>query len=347
MIRVGIAGLGFMGMVHYLTYEKLRGAKVAAICEKLPKRRVGDWREIKGNFGPPGKKMDLSQVATYDKIDKLLADPKLDLIDITLPPALHADIAIAAMEAGKHVLSEKPMSLTAADCQRMLRASQRHGRQLFVGHVLPFFPEYAWALKTVQSGKYGKLLGGSFKRVISDPSWLKHYWSAKQVGGPMLDLHVHDAHFIRLLFGMPSSVITQGRLRGELAEHWNTQFCYEDSDVTVLATSGTISQQGRAFNHGFEIHLEQATLVFEFAVIGDEGKYLCVPTILDKNGRSQAVKLSGGDPMDAFAEELQEVSRCAGKEQRSVVLDPQLACDAVVLCNKQTKSLQQQRRIRV
>lgn len=347
MIRVGIAGLGFMGMVHYLTFQKLRGIKVAAICDIEAKRLQGDWRDIKGNFGPAGQIMNLSGVATYSRIDEMLSNPDLDLIDITLPPALHAEVAIEAMKSGKHVFSEKPMSLSSSSCKRMLAASKRTGRKLFVGHVLPFFPEYAWALKAVKSGKYGKLLGGSFRRVISDPSWLKHYWSAEQVGGPMLDLHVHDAHFVRLLFGMPAAVVTHGRKRRELAEHWHSHFCYDKARYTVHATSGAIGQQGRAFDHGFEIHLEQATLAFEFAVIGDEGRYLCAPTIFDKRGGARAVKLKGGDPMDAFVDELKEVLSCLVQNRSSSILDPQLACDAVVLCNKQTQSLQQQRKVKV
>ena len=55
MVRVGIAGLGFMGMIHYLSYQKVRGVKVAAICEQARKRLTGDWRDIKGNFGPAGR----------------------------------------------------------------------------------------------------------------------------------------------------------------------------------------------------------------------------------------------------------------------------------------------------
>ena len=54
MIRVGIAGIGFMGMIHYLAYQKFKGVKVAAICETDRTRLAGDWRTIKGNFGPQG-----------------------------------------------------------------------------------------------------------------------------------------------------------------------------------------------------------------------------------------------------------------------------------------------------
>jgi predicted dehydrogenase len=103
MIKVGIAGVGFMGMIHYLAYQKVQGAKVAALCEQDPKRLAGDWRSIKGNFGPPGQVMDLGNIARYAKLEDLLGDPNLDAIDICLPPSWHAKVAIDALRAGKHV----------------------------------------------------------------------------------------------------------------------------------------------------------------------------------------------------------------------------------------------------
>jgi len=347
MIRVGIAGIGFMGMIHYLSYEKVRGVRVDAICSRDPKRRAGDWRSIQGNFGPAGQKMDLGDVNAYAKLDDMLDDPNLDLIDICLPPAMHADVAIKAMRAGKDVFCEKPMAINVADCRRMMRASASTGRRLLIGHLLPLVPEYAWALKSIRSGKYGKVLGGTFKRVISDPKWLKHFWSSKKTGGPMLDLHVHDAHFIRMLFGMPRSVVTHGRMRGELAESWNTLFCYDQPGPTVHATSGTIAQQGRPFEHGFEIHLEKATLAFDFAVIGKEGKYLCPPTLFDERGRARLVKIGDGDTMNAFADEIREVVAAIRQDRDSPILDPELASDAIRLCQKQTQSLRSGRSVKV
>jgi len=345
MIRVGIAGIGFMGMVHFLTYQKLRGVKVVAICEKDEDRLTGDWQGIKGNFGPVGKKMDLSGVATYASLDDLLADENVDLIDITLPPALHADVAVGALRAGKHVFCEKPMALNSRDCESMITAAKRAGKLLMIGQVLPFFPEYSWALDQFESKKYGQLLGGNFKRVISNPEWLNDYWLANRVGGPMLDLHVHDAHFIRLLFGLPQAVTSNGRMKKELAEYWNSQFDYGPSGPVVQATSGTINQQARAFDHGFEIHFEKATLMFEFAVVGDHANYLCPPTLLTDDGRVERPSLGSGDPMDAFRAELEEVVSCVMKEEPSTVLDAEIAQDAVRLCQIQTESLIKKRTI--
>lgn len=345
MLKIGIAGLGFMGMVHYLSYQKLRGVKVAAICDPKAKVRAGDWRGIQGNFGPPGERMDLSDVSAYESLDEMIADDELDAIDICLPPALHANAACKALASGKHVFCEKPMAMRLADCDRMVRAAKKYDRQLLIGHVLPYFPEYAWALKEINSGKHGELLGGSFKRVISDPAWLTHYWNADRVGGPMLDLHVHDAHFIRLLFGNPGSVKTSGRMREGLPEYWDTQFEYEGQSVT--ATSGTINQQGRPFQHAFEIHLERATLAFDFAVLGDRAEYLCPPTVLTHNGKAKQPKLAGGDPMDAFVSELREAVRCLKTGAESPVLGAELARDAIRLCQTQTKSLETGKRVKV
>lgn len=347
MIRVGIAGVGFMGMIHYLSYQKLKDAKVVALCEQNEKRLTGDWRDIKGNFGPAGQMMDLSGISTYTRLEEMLADDAVDVVDITLPPSLHADIAVNALAQGKHVFTEKPMAMTVDDCDRMVAAAKQANRQLMVGHVLPFFPEYAWALKLIRGGEYGKLVGGSFRRVISDPQWLANYWVADQVGGPMLDLHIHDAHFIRLAFGMPTSVVTRGSRKNGLAKNWHSLFDYKDAGYAVHATSGTIDQQGRGFDHGFEIHLEKATLLFEFAVLGGEGRYLCEPTLLDSQGNATPAKLSGGDPMDGFEAEVREVTTCIEQNRTSDILGCGLARDAILLCRKQSESLAKGEPVRI
>jgi predicted dehydrogenase len=339
LIRIGIVGLGFMGWIHWNAYQRVAGAKIVAVSERDAKRLSGDLRGIQGNFGPPGEQLDFSGIQTYADVDDMLANPDIDLVDITLPTALHADIAVRAIEAGKHVLCEKPMALRLADCERMVDAAKRANKLLMVGHVLPFFPEYDWALKTIRGGQYGAVRGGAFRRVISDPAWLTDFWNPDRIGGPMLDLHVHDAHFIRLVFGMPQEVVTTGRMRDGLPEFWHSQFRFANKNLTVEATSGTIPQQGRGFTHAYEIHLERATLIFDFAVIGGDARYLCEPTLLDDTGGVQKANLLGGDPIDAFANELREVVRSVKDNRASETLGAILAQDAIRLCDKQAESL--------
>jgi predicted dehydrogenase len=346
MIRVGIAGIGFMGWIHYLAYQKVRGVKLVAVAEPNAKRLAGDWRDIKGNFGPPGEMVDLSAVARYSDYREMFADPNVDLVDVCLPPSMHPEAVVAAANAGKHVFCEKPMALTTTDCRRMVEATGRVGKLLFIGHVLPFVPEYAHALKIVREGKYGRLLGGSFKRVISDPLWLKDFYDPRGCGGPMLDLHIHDAHFIRLLFGQPQAVTSRGRMRGDVVEYFNTFFHFEDPTLVVSATSGVVNQQGRTFTHGFEIQLEKATLNYELGVYAD-GLEVMPLKVLPGNGRVIRPKLPGTDMTGSFVDEIKEVIKCVQAGQPSAILDGDLARDAVVLGHKQTESVLKGKTIKV
>ena len=336
-----------MGMIHYLSYQRVRGAKVVALCEMDKKRLAGDWRGIKGNFGPAGTMMDLSGIDTYSDWRELVKDDSLDYVDVCLPPAMHADVTVGALKAGRNVFCEKPISLSTASADRMVRTAEREQRQLMIGHVLPFFPEYAWALKVIESGRYGRLLGGHFKRVISDPKWLPRFYDPDAVGGPMLDLHIHDAHFIRLICGMPSAVVSSGRMRGEVVEYAESQFRFDDSDVTVTSATGVINQQGREFTHAFEIHLEKATLLYDFAVIGGEPRVLMPATLLQANGKVTEPKLGVGDPLDAFVNELKEVTRSIRTGETSEILGGDLARDALVICQKETQSVSKGKLVRV
>lgn len=347
MTNVGIAGIGFMGMIHYLAWQKVSGAKVAALCSRDEKKLAGDWRGIQGNFGPPGTMMDLAGIAKYRELSEMLADPQIELIDLCLPPDLHADMAIAAFKAGKHVLCEKPIALTTADAQRMVKAAAASGKQLLIGHVLPFFPEYAWTYEAIANGRYGKLLGAHFKRTISDPRWLKDFFNPHKVGGPVIDLHIHDAHFIRLLCGMPKAVFSRGRMRGDVVEYLDTIFLFEDGGPTITAASGVINQQGRAFTHAFEIHLEQATLLYDFSVIDGKPELTMPLTVLTADGGVQRPQLGSGDPIDAFVAEMSEVSRSIASGQPSTILGGDLARDALLLCHRQCQSVATGRQAKV
>jgi predicted dehydrogenase len=344
MIKVGVAGVGFMGMIHYLAYQKVAGAKVRALCEQDKKRLAGDWRSIKGNFGPRGTMMDLSHLDRYSELDDLVADPNLDLIDVCLPPSLHAKVALAALKAGKHVFCEKPIALSPADAKRMVDTARKAGKQLMIGQVLPFFPEYKFAYQAITSGRYGRLFGGHFRRIISDPLWIPDFYNPNTVGGPMIDLHVHDAHFIRLVCGMPTWVQSVGSMRGEVVERFSTQFRFADPELVVTAASGVINQQGRPFVHGYEIYLERATLLFDSGGVIKEPAGAVPLSVLSDDGKVKRPKLRSGD---AFVDEIREVIRAVRSQTPSKLLDGELARDAVVLCQKQTQSVRRGRPVKV
>ena len=337
MLRVGIAGIGFMGWIHWLAYKQIEGVEVVAVCDSNEDRLKGDWTAIKGNFGPPGVMVDLSGISGYAKIDDLCDDEKLDLIDICLPPSAHVQAVEMAARAGRHVFCEKPLALDPDGCDRAVGACAKAGRQLLVGHVLPFFPEYRAARRVIDSGQYGTVIGGTFKRVISDPLWLPHYYDPNQVGGPLLDLHIHDAHFLRLLFGMPTSVFSSGRMKGGVVQYCNSIFNFDDNRFAVSSTSGVVEQQGRPFTHGFEIHLQRATLHFEYAAVAD-GDEMMPLKILTDDGRVIRPEMGDGDPVSAFVAEIKEVVACITNNSPSEILSGDLARDAVQICRAQAVS---------
>src|SRR3954470_3094882 len=197
-----------MGRIHFLAGQKLKGANVAAVCSRDPAKLAGDWRTTRGNFGPEPGHVDLAGVKKYADFAQLLADPEIDLIDVCTVTDQHAPMALAALKAGKHVLVEKAIALTTQDADAMVAAARQAGKLLMVAHVLPFFPEFAYAAQAIRGGQYGKLLGAHFKRVISKPDWSSDIGDASKTGGPAVDLHIHDTHFIGLIAGVPRRVFS-------------------------------------------------------------------------------------------------------------------------------------------
>ena len=338
-IKIGIVGIGFMGWLHWLAWKQVKGAEVVAICSRSLEKRVGDWTSIKGNMGPPGEQVDLSDIKVYETILELVADEEVDLVDICLPPAMHRSAIVASASAGKNVLCEKPLSLNLADCDTAIAACKQHDVKLFVGQVLPFFLEFKYAHELIRSGKYGKLLGGNFKRVISDPFWLENFYDRDKVGGPLLDLHVHDAHLIRVLFGMPKTVYSGGRFKKGVPEYCNSVFTFDDADVSVACTGGVVRQQGRPFNHAFEIHLEKATLCFEFAAHADEAESINLKVLEEDGSVSRPEGLGDPDPLFAFVREMEEVADAISSGRDSDSLSGMVARDAIAICEAEEKSL--------
>ena len=205
MIKVGIIGIGFMGVTHFKALQQVKEARVGAISTRDAKRLSGDWRSIQGNFGDAGGVQDLSSVMAYPDWTDLLADDKIDLVNICLPTHLHREVTLAALAAGKHVLVEKPLALSLKDCDAMIAAARQANRLLMVGQVLRFFPAFAEAHAIISGGQYGALQAAHLKRIITAPAWAKddHFTDAAKSGGPAIDLHIHDTDFVHYLAGVP------------------------------------------------------------------------------------------------------------------------------------------------
>lgn len=342
MVGIGICGIGFMGMIHYLAARKVPGARVTAISTRDPKKLAGDWSSIRGNFGPRGGQMDLSGVNRHAEYDDLLADPSVQLVDLCVPNDRHAEMAIQALRAGKHVLVEKPIALTVEEADAMLAAARENHRLLMVAHVLPFFPEFAYALQAARSGRYGAIRAAHLMRVISRPDWSSGIAEVQRSGGPAIDLHIHDTHFIGLLCGVPTAVHARGVVEDGAVVHLTTQYLYDGGDgagPAVSALSGALSMKGREFAHGFDLYFERATLSFEFASLGGQG-HLAIPlSVILPDGSVQHPEVGGGDPVDAFTAELRLAVEGATTGREPPELAGDLARQALAICQAEVESV--------
>jgi predicted dehydrogenase len=209
-----------------------------------------------------------------------------------------------------------------------------------VAQVLPFFPEFALALRTIRDGRFGRLRAATFKRVIAKPDWSAAVADAAQTGGPAVDLHIHDTHFIRILCGMPQAVFSTGCVEGETVVHLATQYLYGPEGPSVTCTSGALAQPGRPFVHGYELYLEGATLTYESGVLP--------PTLFTASGAVELPELPGGaDPIAAFAAEISAAVEGVIAGRVSDLLHGSPARDALVLCHKECESARSRRAVAV
>lgn len=263
MLRIGMVGIGGISSVHLDAYTSLADkATIVARCDKIPERADGTAEGLTINIGGPSTvKIDAKAYTDYRD---LVVDPDVDIVDITLPTDLHAPAAIAALEAGKHVISEKPMARTVEECDRMIAAAKASDKVFMIAQCIRFWPEYEYLKAVVDSGAYGKVTSAYFCRLSEKPTWSSENWlmDPRRSGGSILDLHVHDTDYISYLFGMPQAVATRGRENDEGIGYAFTRYFY-DRDIEVMAEGGWDYPAKFPFRMSFRVRLEKAVIEWD------------------------------------------------------------------------------------
>ncbi|THF83284.1 Gfo/Idh/MocA family protein [Cohnella fermenti] len=262
MLRVGLIGFGFMGRMHFDNYERLMAegqpVQLKAVCDiAIEQLKNG---AANGNMATSKDVYDLSAYALYESVEDMLANEELDMIDITLPTYLHADLTCSLLAKGYHVLCEKPMARTEADARRMAEAAARSGRRLLIGQCLRFWPAYEYLKECVADKRYGETTAGYFYRGSEPPKgW---FLNGELSGGCMLDMHIHDTDMINWLFGKPERVSSLGRkvLPGSGYDAVSTNYRYPDGKVINAQADWTYSGD-HGFEMGFRVNFDNATVV--------------------------------------------------------------------------------------
>ncbi len=291
-VRVGVAGLGFMGATHIAAYQAAAKAgfpcKLVAVADRKASRRRGELWDVGGNavsdVSAQQLAFDASQVRGHETADALINDPDIDLISICTRTDTHVDLAVRAMQAGKHVLVEKPIALKPQDVRKVIDASTATGKLAMPAMCMRFWPGWNWLKDRIADGKYGKCHSATFQRLASQPNWSPFYSDGARSGGALFDLHIHDADFVQWCFGKPASVTSAGRVGSTGAiDHVTTLYHYENGPAHVVAEGGWDHAQGFAFRMRYVAVFEHATADFDLT--------RSPQLLLCQNGESKPVEL--------------------------------------------------------
>jgi predicted dehydrogenase len=252
-MKIGILGSGFMGGTHARAYARIPGVTVAAVSS----RHLDKAEKLAKEVG--------ARATTDDR--SIIEDPAIEAISNTLPTHLHAETTIAALEAGKHVLLEKPLALTAAQCDGMIAAAKETGKVLMIAHVLRFWGDYVSLVELVHAGKLGKPISAVATRLSQLPAWADWFLNPGWSGGAVLDLCVHDFDATNWLFGAPKSVYARGReLKPGL---WNDIHALIDyGGVNAFVDGSEFMPEGYPFTAAMKVLCEAGVVEFMFRAGG-------------------------------------------------------------------------------
>jgi predicted dehydrogenase len=205
-LRVGVVGLGWAGRQHLDAYSKIPGVEVAALASM----EADELTALADEFGVPGR---------YGRWEDLLEENHLDALSVCAPPHLHAPIAVAALQAGTHVLSEKPMALSGDEARQMADTARKANRVLQVAFNHRRRGDVKVLKRHIGDGHLGHIY-------YAKARWLRRngipkgtgWFTSKALagGGPLTDLGVHMLDIALYLLGEPRVVSASAATYAEL-----------------------------------------------------------------------------------------------------------------------------------
>jgi predicted dehydrogenase len=193
-----------MGKAHAERYRDCNEAQVVALCDQNQERLERVPREVGGS---------VSDARLYTDITEMLRDEELQAVSVALPNALHAPVTLQALEAGKHVLCEKPLAMSAAQAEEMVATARRVGRTLMVHFNVRFNPTSRAVKQAIEAGALGQVYYARtvWHRKRGIPQ-LGGWFTQKEVsgGGALIDIGVHRLDLALWLMGYPRPVSVTG-----------------------------------------------------------------------------------------------------------------------------------------
>lgn len=307
-VRIGSVGLGRLGLAHTENIaNRIRNAELAAICDVDQKKLT----ETADRLGVANR---------YTSFEEIIAQKDLDAIVLVSPSGLHTKQISAALDAGKHIFSEKPLGVTIAECKNAEKAVESHPEKVFMlGFMRRFDESYQYAYNKISSGEIGKVI--LFRAYSQDPEKFIESSIAFSAhsGGAFLDMMVHDIDLARWFTGSePETVYAIGGC------YAHPEFGkYNDGDnVSCLMKFKNQSMAyffaGRTAPHGYNVETE---------IIGTKGilRIANVPQknlveILDEHGVRKECSENFLERFDsAYVNEVQEFVNCIIEKRKPTV----------------------------
>lgn len=277
-IRTGIVGLGF-GAEFIPIYQAHPDAELVAVCQ----RSEQPLNQLADHFGIDRR---------YTSLDAMLADPDIDAVHINTPIGEHADMAIAALEAGKHVACTVPMAVSIEDCARVVQAQERSGKSYMMMETSIYTREFLYAKELLDTGRLGRiqfLRGAHIQEMAGWPDyWTElppmHY--ATHAVSPLLALAGREAHSVRC--------IGSGRVHRELSSGApnfaveSAVFSLRDSDLAMEVTR-SLFDVARQYVESFDVYGDRMSYEWQqleeespVVITGESGSRVTVPDFADR-----------------------------------------------------------------
>ena len=335
MIRVGIIGLGMMGGMHYRAWGGIDGAQIVAVADADAKKAAGDLSGSWSNMPGAATQLDMSAIRGTTDPRELIAMDEVDLVDICVPTPAHADLAVAALEAGKHCVCEKPLARTAEQARAIAAAAETAKGFCLPAMCVRFWPQWVWLAEAVQDGRFGAVLDATFRRVgATPPGW---FANGELSGGAILDLHLHDTDFVKFAFGKCEAVQCFGRIgKTGCVDQIVSHYLYGDGGPVVTAEGSWAMADGFPFRMDYTVNFEQATA--EYVMLREQ------PLMVYREGKAEAVDCPGGD---GWQNELAYMAKCVASGKAPTTITAADAAESIAIVEAEAESVRTGRRVEI
>lgn len=326
-VRVAVLGAGFMGGTHSRAYAQMNDVEVASIFAKSDTRAVPLAEEIGSRW-------------TND-LDSILKDSSIQAVDICLPSPQHREIAERVLAAGKHVLLEKPISLTHEDGAALVKLADSTSQVFMIAHVLRFWPEYREINRIVESGELGAPVSALAARRQPFPAWSEQFVNPSITGGAILDQMIHDYDVANWLFGRPKSVTAHGTHNPRSGAFDQSQVLIEYETGSALIDGGMMMPESYPFTARIDVLCERGAIEYNFRAGGrsfEFGEPTNELTLFPNEGDPEPITL---EPSDAFYNEAAYFLDCVRHgipADRSRPIDALAALDVALAAQKSAET---------